>query len=54
VIELFKLEKITLKKARDSVEKLGKIGRYSPEIIADALVALMEEKDAKADNNKDT
>jgi predicted nucleic acid-binding protein len=54
VIELFKLEQITFKKARDSLEKLGKIGRYSPEIIADALVALMEEKDAKADNNKDT
>jgi len=54
VIELFKLEKITFKKARDSLEKLGTIGRYSPEIIADALVTLMEEKDDKADNNKDT
>ena len=54
VIELFKLEKITFKKARDSLEKLGRIGRYSPEIIADALVTLMEEKDGKAHNNKDT
>ena len=33
---------------------LSKIGRYSPEIIADALISLMEEKDGKADNHKDT
>ncbi|NVM22529.1 MAG: hypothetical protein HWN68_12210 [Desulfobacterales bacterium] len=54
VVELFRLDKISFKKARDSLEKLGKIGRYSPEIIADALVSLMEEKDGKADNHKDT
>ena len=54
VVELFRLGKISFKKARDSLEKLGKIGRYSPEIIADALVALMEEKDGKANNNQDT
>jgi len=39
---------------RESLEKLGKIGRYSPEIIADALVSLMEEKNGKTNNNKDT
>ena len=54
VVELFRLQKISFKKARDSLEKLGKIGRYSPEIIADALVSLMEEKHGKADNHKNT
>lgn len=54
VTELFRLQKISFKKAHGSVKKLGKIGRYSPEIIADALVSLMEEKDDKTDNNKDT
>ncbi len=54
VAELFRLQKISFKKARDSLEKLGKIGRYSPEIIADALVSLMEEKDGKAHNHKNT
>jgi predicted nucleic acid-binding protein len=54
VVELFRLQKISFKKARDSLEKLSKIGRYSPEIIADALVSLMEEKNGKADNHKNT
>ena len=54
VVELFRLQKISFKKARDSLEKLGKIGRYSPEIVADALVSLMEEKNGKADNHKNT
>lgn len=54
VVELFRLQKISFQKARESLEKLGKIGRYSPEIIADALVSLMEEKNGKTDNRKDT
>ncbi|RLC10754.1 MAG: hypothetical protein DRH43_05705 [Deltaproteobacteria bacterium] len=54
VVELVRMKKISFKKARESLEKLGKIGRYSPDIIADALVSLMEEKNGKADNNKDT
>jgi len=54
VVELFRLQKISFKKARESIEKLGKIGRYSPEIIADALISLMEKEDGKANNNKDT
>jgi len=54
VVELYRLRKISFKKARGSLEKLGKIGRYSSEIIADALVSLMEEKDGKADNDKNT
>ncbi len=54
VLELFRLQKISFKKARETLEKLGKIGRYSPEIIAEALLSLMEEKDDKTDNHKDT
>lgn len=54
VVELFRIQKISFKKARESLEKLGKIGRYSPEIIADALVSLVEEKNGKTNNNKDT
>ncbi|MGV7224327.1 MAG: hypothetical protein ACQ9MH_22780 [Nitrospinales bacterium] len=42
VVELFRLQKISFKKARGSIEKLSKIGRYSPEIISDALISLME------------
>jgi len=54
VVELFRLQKISLRKARESLKKLGKIGRYSPEIIADALIVLMEKEDGKANNHKDT
>jgi predicted nucleic acid-binding protein len=54
VVELFRLQKISFKKARESIEKLGKIGRYSPEICAEALISLMEIEDGKADNNKNT
>jgi len=54
VVELFRLQKISFKKARESIEKLGKIGRYSPEIVADALISLMEKEDGKTNNNKDT
>jgi predicted nucleic acid-binding protein len=52
VVELFRLGKISFKNARESLEKLGKIGRYSPEIIADALaLIMMEEKDGKTHND---
>ena len=54
VVELFRLQKISFNKGRESLEKLGKIGRYSPEIIADALVSLMEVKNGKTNNHKDT
>jgi len=54
VVELFRLRKISFKKARGSIEKLSKIGRYSPEIIADALISLMENQNGKANNHKDT
>lgn len=54
VVELFRVQEISFQKARESLEKLGKIGRYSPEIIADALVSLMERKNGQTDNHKDT
>ena len=37
-----------------TLRPLGKVERYSPEIIADTLVSLMEEKDGKTNNHKDT
>ncbi len=54
VVELFRLQKISFKKTRESLEMLSKIGRYSPEIIANALITLMEEKDGKTNDHKDT
>ena len=54
VVELFRLRKIPFKRTRESLEKLGKIRRYSPEIIADALISLKEKEDGKANNHKDT
>ena len=43
VVDLFKHNKISYKEARRSIEKLSVIGRYSPDIIANALLALNEE-----------
>jgi hypothetical protein len=55
VVEMLRLGKISLNSARESLEKLGKIGRYLPDIIADALaVIIMEGKDVKAHNDKIT
>jgi hypothetical protein len=55
VIEMLRSGKISFKNARESLEKLGKVGRYSPEIIADALaLIIMEAKDGKAHNDKNT
>lgn len=54
VIELFRLRKISFGKSHEALRKLDQIGRYSPEIIADALISLMEKKNGKADNNKDS
>jgi hypothetical protein len=54
VVELFRLQKISFKKARESIEKLGKIGRYSPEICAEAFISLMEIEDGKDNNNQNT
>ena len=43
IVDLFNIKKITYKEARRSIEKLSVIGRYSPDIIANALLALSEE-----------
>ncbi len=52
VLELFRLDKIVYEKAKESLEKLRIIGRYSPEIIAEAFLKLMEVKNAKTNNHK--
>ena len=54
IVDLYRLQKISLKKARKSIEKLGKIGRYSPEIIAESILSLTEARNGKTHNNKDT
>jgi len=54
VIELFRLKMISIEKARSAIEKLSIIGRYPPEIIAEALLALLEATNGKTDDCKDT
>ena len=54
IVDLFRRDNITFEKARESLEKLGVIGRYSPEILADAMLSLREENNGKAHNHKDT
>jgi predicted nucleic acid-binding protein len=44
VIDLFNSKKISRKQARQAIEKLRVIGRYSPDIIAHVLLALTEDK----------
>lgn len=45
VVELARRGWIPFDRARASLEKLGKIGRYSPEILAEALLSLREVND---------
>jgi predicted nucleic acid-binding protein len=54
IIDLFHSKKIQRKQARQSIEKLSIFGRYSPDIIAHALLTLSEETNDKADNHKIT
>ena len=54
VVELLRLQRIPFEKARESLEKLSKTGRYSPEIIADALISLTERENGEANDHKDT
>jgi predicted nucleic acid-binding protein len=44
VVELFRQKKISFQQAKQAIEKLGIIGRYTPDIIANALLALTEGK----------
>jgi predicted nucleic acid-binding protein len=54
VVVLCRLGKIPLKKAREALEKLAIVGRYSPEIITAAMLALKEQIDDKSNNHQDT
>lgn len=50
VLELYRLDKIDDKKAAAAMQKLRTIGRYSPDIIAEAIYQLEETRRVKADN----
>ncbi|MGA1824858.1 MAG: hypothetical protein ACMUIP_09350 [bacterium] len=50
VTELYRLNKIDDKKAKMAIQKLRIIGRYSPDIIAEAFYQLEEIKHAQTDN----
>jgi predicted nucleic acid-binding protein len=52
VTELYRLRKIDMMEAKHSIEKLGIIGRYSPEIISEALIRLKEVRDVETNNRK--
>ncbi|PIV22503.1 MAG: hypothetical protein COZ69_07145 [Deltaproteobacteria bacterium CG_4_8_14_3_um_filter_45_9] len=52
VTALYQLEKIDFGNAKISIDKLRIIGRYSPEIIAEALLKLEEIKNVKTDNRQ--
>ncbi len=49
-VELYRLGKIDFNKAKNSIEKLRIVGRYPPDIIAEALLKLEEIEDAKTNN----
>jgi len=50
VIDLYGLGKIDMMDAKHSIDKLRIIGRYSPEIIAEALIRLKEARDVETNN----
>lgn len=52
VVELYRLGKINFNKTKGSIEKLRIIGRYSPDIIAEAILKLEEIKYAKTNNSQ--
>lgn len=52
VVELYRLGKINFTKTKSSIEKLRIIGRYSPDIIAEAILKLEEIKYAKTNNSQ--
>ncbi len=54
VTELYRLGKIGMPEARRSIEKLGIVGRYSPEIISEALIRLKEVEDVETNNHKNS
>jgi predicted nucleic acid-binding protein len=50
VSELYRLDKIDAEKAKTAIQKLRIIGRYSPDIIAEAIYQLEEIARVKANN----
>ncbi len=50
VTDLYCSGKIGMMDAKRSIEKLGIIGRYSPEIISEALIRLKEARDVETHN----
>ena len=54
VVDLYRLREISFDKARHSIEKLGKIGRYSPEILAESILSLKEVRNGKTHDNTHT
>lgn len=52
VTALYQLERISFADAKTSIDKLRIIGRYSPEIIAEALLKLEEIKNVKTNNRQ--
>jgi len=52
VVELFRLRKVSFTEARKAIEKLGKVGRYSPDIIAEAMFLLAEVRNGKTNDRK--
>ena len=52
VTDLYRLGEIDMKVAKHSIEKLGIIGRYSPEIISEALIRLKEVRDVETNNRQ--
>jgi len=52
VTDLYRLGKIGMMDAKHSIEKLRIIGRYSPEIISEALIRLKEVRDVETHNRQ--
>lgn len=54
IVDMYILDEIDFNSARQAIEKLGSIGRYSSEVIAESILSLMEAKNGKTHNNKNT
>ena len=52
VVALFRMGKISRDTARGAIQRLGVVGRYSPDIIAEAILSLTEARNGKTDDNK--
>jgi predicted nucleic acid-binding protein len=51
VVALSRLGKISVNTARTAIQKLGIVGRYSPDILAEAILSLTEANNGKTNNN---